>query len=340
MQSRALAASIINKTVAESVSLNQVLDSELDPLTDTREQSFIRDLCFGVLRWYPQLDCLLQQLLNKPIRKKNHLLRILCWLGLYQIIHQRTADHGAVSATVSACDDLDLGWAKGMVNAVLRNYIRNSDRLQSQSNDDEVVRYAHPRWMIDSIRHDWPHHWQDILQTNNQPPPMSLRVNIRQTSRTAYREILEKNGRTGHDITVCEPGLTLDEPCRVEELPGFRQGMFSVQDGASQLAVTLLALEPGQRVLDACAAPGGKTCHILEQEPGLNELLAIDLQADRVRKIHENLERLGLGARVIQADVRDVGNWWDGKPFDRILLDAPCTASGVIRRHPDIKLLR
>lgn len=340
MQSRALAAKILNRLFVDSLSLNYVLDSELSIISDTREKSFTRDLCFGVMRWYPQLDFFLQELLNKPIRKKNLKLRILCWLGLYQIAYQRTTDYGAVSATVAACDELSMSWGKGMVNAILRNFIRHKQELLAQSVDNEIANFAHPQWMIDAIRNDWPEHWQTILAENNRQPPMSLRTNQCKISCDEYQSLLTGNGHISYKMQHCENGLMLEKPCDISELPGFEQGLVSIQDGAAQLVVTLMDLAPGFRVLDACAAPGGKTCHMLEQEPQLQELVAIDIQAERLEKISQNLDRLSLNARTLLANTVETDKWWDGQFFDRILLDVPCTASGVIRRHPDIKFLR
>jgi len=340
MQSRTLAANILNRLIVDTLSLNHVLDSELSIIDDIRDKSFIRDLCFGVMRWHPQLDFFLQELLNKPIRKKDFKLRILCWLGLYQITYQRTADYGAVSATVAACDELSMSWAKGMVNAILRNFIRHKQKLLALSLDNEIANFAHPQWIIDAIRHDWPDHWQTILAENNKLPPMSLRTNQSKISCDEYQSLLTRNGYASYKMQHCENGLVLEKPCDIYELPGFEQGLVSVQDGAAQLVVTLMELAPGLRILDACAAPGGKTCHMLELEPQLQDLVAIDVQAERLEKIKQNLERLSLNAQTLLADTVKTDQWWDGQFFDRILLDAPCTATGVIRRHPDIKFLR
>ncbi len=340
MQSRALACVILNRVQTQARSLNQVLETELADQTGSRDGAFIRDLCYGVMRWYPRLDFILQTLLDKPIRKKDINLKNLCRIGLYQIAYQRTPDHGAVSATVQACNELAMPWARGLVNAVLRNFIRKKQALLQLTEGDDEARYAHPGWLIDLIRQDWPAHWQDILEANNQQAPMILRTNAVRTSRAELLEYINRAGLACHTADHCEQGLILDKAAEIHEIPGFEQGLFSVQDGAAQQAVPLLDLADGQRVLDACAAPGGKTCHILESAPRLREVVAIDVQPQRLARITDNLKRLGLTATTLNADMTEPGQWWDGDCFERVLLDAPCTASGVIRRHPDIKYLR
>lgn len=340
IQTRALATEILYRLCTESVSLDHLFASHLKAVTGTREKAFVSDLCFGVMRWYPRLDFYLQQLLDKPIRQKNLKLRLLCWVGLYQIACQRTADHGAVSATVNACDALSLQWAKAMVNAILRHFIRRRETIQQAADDNEVARYAHPAWLLQAIKTDWPDGWQAILEGNNQAPPMSLRINARCTTRDDYARLLQEKSIEYREISACPQALILESAYDTGELPGFNEGLVSVQDGAAQLAAAFLQAAPGHRVLDACAAPGGKTCHILEREPRLHSLLAVDIKNARLHKLRDNLERLGLEAVIKAADVTQPDTWWDGEPFDRILVDAPCSATGVIRRHPDIKMLR
>jgi len=223
---------------------------------------------------------------------------------------------------------------------VLRRAQRESEALLAELEHDPVVRTAHPRWLQKSLKAFWPEQWEAICAANNAHPPMILRVNRRHHSRDAYLQLLSAAGVAAQACVYSQDGIVLDEAGDVRSLPGFAEGWISVQDEAAQLAAELLELAPGQRVLDACCAPGGKTCHILEVQPQLAGVVAVDLEAKRLVRVRENLDRLGLDAQLIAADGRDTQTWWDGQPFQRILLDAPCSATGVIRRHPDIKLTR
>ena len=240
-----------------------------------------------------------------------------------------------------ACvDKLKKSSLKGLLNAVLRNAQRDHEALFAELERDPVLHTAHPRWLQKRLKADWPEHWQAICTANNEHPPLILRVNRRHGSRDAYLAELRGNGIEAEPCTFSRDGIRLLQPCDVKTLPGFAEGRVSVQDEAAQLAADLLDLAPGQRVLDACAAPGGKTCHLLEAQPQLSEVIALDLEPGRLARVQENLERLQLKATLIAADGRATKVWWDGTPFQRILLDAPCSATGVIRRHPDIKLTR
>ena len=241
---------------------------------------------------------------------------------------------------MGCADKLKKPWAKGLLNAVLRNAQRDSEALLAELEHDPVVRTAHPRWLQKSLKAFWPQQWEAICAANNAHPPMILRVNRRHKTRDQYLQLLAESDVQAQPCVYSRDGIVLAEACDVRNLPGFAEGWISVQDEAAQLAADLLDLAPGQRVLDACCAPGGKTCHILEAEPQLAGVVAVDLEAKRLVRVRENLERLGLSAELIAADGRDTATWWDGKPFQRILLDAPCSATGVIRRHPDIKLTR
>ena len=240
-----------------------------------------------------------------------------------------------------ACvDKLKKSSLKGLLNAVLRRAQREHEALLAELDRDPVLHTAHPRWLQKRLKADWPEQWQAICAANNQHPPLLLRVNRRQGSREQYLAELQAAGIAAEPCAFSRDGIRLPEACDVKTLPGFMEGRVSVQDEAAQLAADLLDLAPGQRVLDACAAPGGKTCHLLEAEPGLSHVTAIDLEQSRLARVRDNLDRLGLDAELIAADGRETKVWWDGKPFQRILLDAPCSATGVIRRHPDIKLTR
>jgi 16S rRNA (cytosine967-C5)-methyltransferase len=231
-------------------------------------------------------------------------------------------------------------WAVPLANAVLRAYQRRQAELEASADAQPMSRYAHPDWLIEMLRADWPQDWQAILTANNERPPFVLRVNARQGEVASYQAALQAEGMQNTTLSVAEQALRLDQPVAVERLPGFADGAVSVQDAAAQLAAQLLDVHAGMRVLDACAAPGGKTSHILERSPELAELVAVEIDPARVPRIEQNLQRLGLSAQIIIGDAGQPDNWWDGRQFERILLDAPCSATGVIRRHPDIKLLR
>jgi 16S rRNA (cytosine967-C5)-methyltransferase len=272
--------------------------------------------------------------------KDSDVHALLC-VGLYQLIAMRVPPYAAVTETVNAAKKIKGAWAGGLANAVLRKYLRESGRLETIIQSDDEARYAHPQWWIDAMKRSYPAQWQAILAENNIHPPFSIRVNQRRASRSAYVTRLQTDPHiTPHMITATQQGLMIDPPVPAEELPGFADGDVFIQDGAAQLAAELLALQAGQRVLDACAAPGGKLTHILEIAPDLAEVVAVEQSPARLAMVKENLKRLHLSATCIASDVTAVGQWWNGQLFDRILVDAPCSASGVVRRHPDIKLLR
>ena len=320
-------------------SLNSSLPIQLDKV-EARDRGFTQDLAFGTARWQPRLSALAAKLLQKPFKAADADVEALLLVGLYQLLYTRVPAHAAIGETVGCADKLKKPWAKGLLNAVLRNAQRESEALLAELEHDPVVRTAHPRWLQKSLKAFWPEQWEAICAANNAHPPMILRVNRRHHRRDAYLQLLVDAGVEATPCVFSQDGIVLAEACDVRNLPGFAEGWISVQDEAAQLAADLLDLAPGQRVLDACCAPGGKTCHILEVEPTLAGVVAVDLEAKRLVRVRENLERLGLSAELIAADGRDTATWWDGKPFQRILLDAPCSATGVIRRHPDIKLTR
>lgn len=335
---RLLAARII-QDVTDGRSLSDSLDSRLLALKEPRDQAFVQALCYGVCRYYARLDVMLSHLLQKPMKAKDSDLHALLLVGLYQLMEMRIPDYAAVTETVNATEKLKKSWARGLVNAVLREYLRHRVEIEAKSAGDLESDYAHPLWWINAIQAAWPNDWQAILNANNDHPPFALRVNINRQSRDDYLHALRAQGLEVHSIPETESGIILTTPVNVEALPGFAAGLVSVQDGAAQLAAELLGVEKGMRVLDACAAPGGKLTHLLEKEPQL-PVVAIDKDAGRMASIQENLTRLQLKATCICADAAETNTWWDGQLFDRILLDAPCSASGVVRRHPDIKLLR
>ena len=339
MNPRLAAAKALTAVLNGKASLNSSLPLQLDKV-EARDRGLTQDLAFGTARWYPRLSALANKLLQKPFKAADADVEALLLVGLYQLLYTRVPAHAAIGETVGCADKLKKPWAKGLLNAVLRNAQRDSEALLAELEHDPVVRTAHPRWLQKSLKAFWPEQWEAICAANNAHPPMILRVNRRHKTRDQYLQLLAESDVQAQPCVYSRDGIVLAEACDVRNLPGFAEGWISVQDEAAQLAADLLDLAPGQRVLDACCAPGGKTCHILEAEPQLAGVVAVDLEAKRLARVRENLERLGLSAELIAADGRDTATWWDGKPFQRILLDAPCSATGVIRRHPDIKLTR
>ncbi len=339
MNPRLAAAKALAAVLNGKASLNSSLPTQLDKVED-RDRGFTQDLAFGTARWQPRLSALAAKLLQKPFKAADADVEALLLVGLYQLLYTRVPAHAAIGETVGCADKLKKPWAKALLNAVLRRAQRESEALLAELEHDPVVRTAHPRWLQKSLKAFWPEQWEAICAANNAHPPMILRVNRRHHGRDAYLQLLADAGIAATPCVYSIDGIVLETAADVRSLPGFAEGWISVQDEAAQLAADLLDLAPGQRVLDACCAPGGKTCHILEVETGLEGVVAVDLEAKRLVRVRENLARLGLSAELIAADGRDTAAWWDGKPFQRILLDAPCSATGVIRRHPDIKLTR
>ncbi|MDZ4194592.1 16S rRNA (cytosine(967)-C(5))-methyltransferase RsmB [Ectopseudomonas chengduensis] len=339
MNPRLAAARALTAVLSGKASLGSSLPPQLDKV-EHHDRALAQDLAFGAARWQPRLQLLAEKLLEKPFKAADKDVEALLLIGLYQLLHSRIPEHAAIGETVGCAGALKKPWAKGLLNAVLRRAQREHEAIFAELDRDPVLHSAHPRWLQKALKAHWPQHWQAICAANNAHPPLILRVNRRHGSRDAYLIELREAGIEAEPCTFSRDGVRLLQPCDVTTLPGFKEGRVSVQDEAAQLAADLLELAPGQRVLDACAAPGGKTCHLLEVEPGLGEVVAVDLEAKRLARVRENLERLHLEATLIAADGRDTGAWWDGRPFQRILLDAPCSATGVIRRHPDIKLTR
>ena len=339
MNPRLAATRALAAVLAGRASLGSSLPEQLAKV-DPRDRALAQDLAFGTARWQPRLSLLAEKLLQKPFKAGDRDLEALLLIGLYQLFHTRIPAHAAIGETVGCVDKLKKSSAKGLLNAVLRRAQREYDSLLPALEHDPAARLAHPRWLQKALKARWPEHWEAIATANNLHPPLILRINRRQGSRDAYLAELAAAGIEAVPCAFSADGIRLLQPQDVTALPGFAAGRLSVQDEAAQLAAELLELAPGQRVLDACAAPGGKTCHLLEREPGLAEVVALDADAGRLQRVEQNLARLGLTARTLAADGRAVADWWDGTPFQRILLDAPCSATGVIRRHPDIKLTR
>tara|TARA_R110002096_G_scaffold154_2_gene694 strand:+ start:4613 stop:5956 length:1344 start_codon:yes stop_codon:yes gene_type:complete len=339
---RAVAAEIIDAVAEGGRSLDAAIaEREVD--IAAKDRSLLRMICYGSLRQHWQLQFWVQQLIRKPLRKRDRVVNSLLACAFYQMIEMRIPDHAVVSETVEATRQLRRPKLAGLVNACLRRFIRED--IASRPVPDEQVQWNHPTWLIECIRRDWPDHWQAILEANNQRAPMWLRVNSAKLKASDYCEQLRALGISAETRAELPDAVCLSEPCAVDALPGFADGCVSVQDGAAQIAARWLQQcrpdsNGAARVLDACAAPGGKTGHLLELGGSNIDLLAIDTDAQRLGRIAENLERLDLDATIIAADASNPEEWSDGRLFDGILLDAPCSASGVIRRHPDIKLLR
>lgn len=339
MNVRATAAKIISQLLENQCSLSQILPKFKEQCKTKEEASLLQALCFGVLRWYPRLQFFAAQLLQKPMKEKDSDVYHLICLGLFQLTWMRIPAHAAISETVEATKDLNKPWAKGLVNAILRHYQRQFSDLQTLLDNDESALTAHPVWLLNHIKQSFPLHWQEIVEANNTQAPLVLRVHLGKISREEYLTLLQKEGYNAESLMLHPTAIKITPPSDVKNLPGYSAGLFSIQDGSGQFAAPLLNLAPGLRVLDACSAPGGKLGHILETEPKA-QVIALDIKSEGTALIKENLHRLQLNATVLTADANAPQEWWDGILFDRILCDAPCSASGIIRRHPDIKLLR
>jgi 16S rRNA (cytosine967-C5)-methyltransferase len=302
-----------------------------------KDAAQLHEICYGVMRWYFQLQAILEILVNKPLRKKDFDVYALLLIGCYQITYMRTPSYAAVAETVEAANDLKKSWAKGLLNAVLRNYSRNEQALHDSLG--VIERNAFPHWLARKLQKSWPQEYEQILKASNVKAPLTLRINPQRVTREVYLQQLSVKGLRGRKGSLCDTAIILDDAVDVHELPGFDEGNVSVQDEGAQLAAVLLDARQGHRVLDACAAPGGKTAHILERTASL-DLTALDISEKRVERIHDNLKRLDLQARVVCGDAANPDAWHEGQLYDRILLDVPCSATGVIRRNPDIKFLR
>ena len=335
--SRAIVAKILSALICDRGSLT----THLNNYRDHPEFGLIQESSYGCCRWYFALEALLNELLNKPLKKQDLDIKCLMICALYQLRELEVAEYAVINESVSAVAIFKKPWAKGLVNAVLRGYQRKREDLERALRGGERDRsLAFPRWLESEIALQWPDQAPSIFENSNRRPPMTLRVNLARCSRAQYLETLQAAGFDATAGKLADSALYLQKPVPVVDLPGFDDGLVSVQDEASQMVAPLLQLAPGLRVLDACAAPGGKTCHILESEHSLTGITAIDMSQTKLDRIQENLERIGLQAELVAADASATDAWWDGIGFDRILLDAPCSATGVIRRHPDIKLLR
>lgn len=331
-----LAGQALTQTLAGR-NLNEVLQAlhTRHPSLTPQQRAAIQDLSYGALRHYGRYAAILDLLMQKPLT--DEAVKGVLLASLHQLENRKAPEHAVVDHAVQAVQALHKIWAKGLVNAVLRNFLRSRESLLERAGQSgEVARYSHPQWWIDKLRRQYPADWQAMLAANNAHPPMTLRVNRRKSEAGAYAELLSEHGMEADRVGVS--ALRLRQPVAVAKLPGFADGVVSVQDAGAQRAAQLLDVADGMRVLDACAAPGGKTAHLLELADV--EVTALDNDPVRLEKIGENLRRLGLQADCRCGDAAEPAAWWDGVAFQRILADVPCSASGVVRRHPDIKWLR
>jgi 16S rRNA (cytosine967-C5)-methyltransferase len=342
-RTRARAAQAVDAVVTDGRSLDVALAGVEDGISPS-ERGLARALCYGALRFHWRLRSQLGALLDRPLRDTDKVIESLLAIGIYQLTFTRIPDHAAVSMTVEAARVLRRPKYTSLINAVLRNFLRR--KLQAAEAADDEARYSHPAWLLRRLQQDWPGNWLEIVDAGNRQAPMWLRVNCARLSRDQYLAELEEADREAgeepaHEVMEgFDQAVRLAAPRPVTAVPGFGPGRVSVQDAAAQLAAPWLLRGGGRRILDACAAPGGKTGQLLELAGAGVDLTAIDVDDERLGKIRGNLRRLGFSATVLLGDASKPGEWWDGRPYDRILLDAPCSASGVIRRHPDIKLLR
>lgn len=334
---RALEA--VERVVLQGQSLTRALELVSTGL-EGRDAAWVQALAYTTVRWYPQLEVLVNDFLDRPLRRKDAVIGVLLAQGLVEVLHFGTREHAAVGETAELARALHRPGAVGLINAVLRRALRERDALAARIAQDPALRFAVPAWLLDAIRHDWPEDWEALLAAATRPAPMTLRANLHRGSREAALTALAGAGHRAQPHPAVASALTLEEPAEVGTLPGFFDGRLSVQDASAQWAGVLLDPQPGERVLDACAAPGGKTGHVLECAGGALDLTALDHDSGRLEQVRENLDRLGYEARLVAAELEAADRWWDGRPFDAILLDVPCSATGVIRRHPDIKLLR
>ncbi len=339
---RNLALKILIAVIVKKHTLNSQLEQLLPTISKItpQDKALLHELCFGVMRYYHQLQSISLALIEKPLRTKDKDIEIIILLGLYQIIYLRIPNHAAVNETVALSKSRKKLWAKALVNAVLRRFLREQAQIQQKLSQQANYVYSHPDWLITEIQQNWPVQWQAILSTNNQIPSLCLRINQQKISTTDYQNELSQQNITATLVPECQSALILKHMSDIVSLPGYQQGWFAVQDLSGQFAVELLQLQADLTVLDACAAPGSKTTHIWDKQAGLAKLLALDVSEERCVRLQQNLQRQQCQADVLQASALEPEKWSNGQLWDRILLDVPCSATGIIRRHPEIKYLR
>jgi len=334
---RSLAAYAVARILREGVTLDAALKDAL-AAADPKLAPSVRSLSYGAVRGYFRHEAILRSVLSAPVKSLDLLVRALLSVALYELEDERTPEYAVVDAAVQTAKATDAARAGGLINAVLRRYLRERASLDAEIARNPATRHASPVWLADRLRADWPVRWTQLLAAGDAQAPMWLRVNSQRSTADEYLEMLRSAGIGARSEPRVPHAVALDSPCDVHDLPGFAEGLVSVQDLGAQCVTFPLGLAAGQRVLDACAAPGGKTALIAEREPQLSKVVAVDIDPQRLARVRENLGRGNLSAELVSGDAGAPSPWWDGIPFDRILLDAPCSALGVIRRHPDIRL--
>ena len=337
LNSRFIALKICLTVIEGGRSLSQALPEGLAQFTDRRERNFTQNLVLGTLRWQYRLEAIRSHLLKKQLKAKDEDVNQLILLGLYQILYMETPEHAAVSETVALVPKLKKPWAKALMNGVLRTFLREKEAICAEVDLKPAFRYAHPQWMVRELRKAYPNDWENVLTANNEIAPLTLRVNTVQQAREALLLKLTEADIVAEIHPTAPQGIILRQGVDITSLPTYEEGGFSVQDPAAQQAANILDPKPGERILDACAAPGGKTTHLLELSNNEAKVFALEKEPERLERLAENLYRLDLEAEYQTGDASLPDTWWDGELFDKILLDAPCSATGIIRRHPDIK---
>ncbi len=339
MNARILAVLTLAPLLGNSSSLKYSLNNNISDCPDT-QRALMQELCYGTMRYYPKLLSILSLIVKKPLKNKDNDITAVLLIGLHQLCNMNIADHAAISQTVDVCKLLKKPWATSLVNATLRTYQRDQQKIAQQLQCDNSFVFNHPEWFVEKLRHNWPDDWQSILSANDEHPPLTVRVNTNKVSRETFKKLLKNQGISCFETRHSPCGLTLEKPVDVKLIDGFVEGLFSVQDEAAQLAALLTNPQDKDNILDACSAPGGKLVHLLElSNTKTVRVQGLELEAHRAEKIEENFSRLGLKCELHVADASG-RDWWDGQLFNKILLDAPCSATGVLRRNPDIKLLR
>lgn len=334
---RSLAAQAVEQVLEKGQSLSNVLPPLQQKVSD-KDKALLQELCFGVLRTLSQLDWLIGKLMSRPMTGKQRVVHYLIMVGIYQLLYTRIPPHAALAETVEGSVAIKRPQLKGLINGVLRQFQRQQEELLSEFSRSEI-RFLHPSWLLKRLQKAYPAQWEAIVEANNQRPPMWLRVNRVHHPRDGWPALLEEAGMKGFTHPAYPDAVRMETPVPVHALPGFEEGWVTVQDASAQGCITFLDPKNGEQILDLCAAPGGKTTHILEAAPEA-QVLAVDVDEQRLSRVYDNLKRLGMKATVKQGDGRYPAQWCGEQQFDRILLDAPCSATGVIRRHPDIKWLR
>ncbi len=336
---RALAANALLDVVDKQKSLTPVL-ARLSLVVEPQDKGLLQNMCYGSCRHFFSINALSKIMLERALPEEARPVQALLWVGLYQLAYGNISEHAAINETVEACGQLKMDKYRGLLNAILRRFQREKTELLEGLKSSDVTHYEHPKWFIKLLKKSWPEQWQTICTQANLQAPMCLRINHSQQSSSEYLQTLSSESIKASKGKLSLTSVYLERPMDPLLLPVFAQGSCSVQDEAAQLAAQLLDPQKGDRLLDACSAPGGKACHLLEAVDNQADLTAMDADAKRLERVTENLERLQLSAKTLVGEAQHPDTWWDGQAYDRILLDVPCSATGVVRRHPDIKLLR